>query len=102
MSTVWAVRGEDGSVKHLQSRVQWLPNHTAAAQASHIQQLLADYSDMLEATDIEVRKRLSVAYIVEFIGDHVNDKLHRTLEEEHLRVLEELVNQDELGDEMRH
>jgi hypothetical protein len=29
VSTVWGIRKEDGTVRYLQSRIQWLTNHTA-------------------------------------------------------------------------
>ena len=35
VSTVWGVRKNYGTTRYLQSRIQWLPNHTADAQTHH-------------------------------------------------------------------
>lgn len=82
VSTIWGVRKNDGSVRYLQSRVKWLSNH--------VMDELQRCNAILDEMDIPSTKNLSVAYIVEFIGDHVNNKLHRNLETAHLRQIAEL------------
>ena len=90
VSTIWGVRKNDGSVRYLQSHVKWLPNHTADEQSKHVMDELQRCNAILHEMDMPSAKKLSVAYIVEFIGDHVNNKLHRNLETAHLRQIAEL------------
>ena len=101
VSTVWGIRKDDGSVRYLQSRVQWLPNHTADEQSKHILNHLEKCNEILDQMDIPTEKKLSVINIVEFIGDHINGKLHKNLETEHLQKLQELVRSNDITDDER-
>ena len=94
MSTVWDVRREDGSVRYLQSRVHWLPNHTADVQTQHILQQNRNGRELLEKLNLHSQQSMSAAHIVDFIGDHVNNKLHRNLQDHH--KLDRLIESEEI------
>ena len=92
---MWGVGREDGSVRYLQSRVQWLPNHSANVQTQHILKQQRNGSELLEKLNLHSQQFMSVAHNDEFIGDHVNSKLHRNLEEHQMRELSRLIESEE-------
>ena len=96
VSTVWGVRKEDGSVRYLQSRVQWLPNHTADVQTEHILQQMHKGRELLEKLNLQSQQAMSIVHIVEFIGGHVNNKLHRHLQDHHMTELSHLIESEEI------
>ena len=65
---MWGLHDGDGNVRYLQSRVQWLPNHTADVQTQHIQKDLEKCNAILNSVDIPLTKKLSVLHIVEFMS----------------------------------
>lgn len=101
VSTVWGIRKEDGTVRYLQSRIQWLPNHTADEQTKHVLNELEKCNTVVDKMDIPAPKKLSIAHVVEFIGDHVNNKLHRNLEAEHMRDIANLTASNAITPEER-
>ncbi|CAH1776833.1 unnamed protein product [Owenia fusiformis] len=90
VSTIWTFN--DGN--SLESRVENLPNHTSEAQLDHIKNSLEKTTSILDQLNIPNSSKQSIAYITEFMGDHVNKKLHRELELEHLDCLKKLLQED--------
>ncbi|XP_064624207.1 uncharacterized protein LOC135485742 [Lineus longissimus] len=101
VATAWAGRSENNEVFNMQSRVAWLPNHIAETQLEHIKCVVEKSNDLLKTLDLEPQTKASLAYVVDFMGDHVNSKLVRLLREKHLSDLEELVENGELTDSDR-
>ena len=99
VSTIWGIKNADGQIKYLQARVGWLPNHTADEQSKYILNQLHGFNELLTKLDLPQDKQLSIAHVVEFIGDHVNDKLHRNLEREHLLALQCLTDKQAIPKE---
>lgn len=91
VSTEWGVRREGSSVCYLQSQVQWLTNETVDVHTQHILQQQCNGRELLEKLNLHSQQSMSVAHIVEFNGDHKNSKLHKNLEECHMRELNHLI-----------
>ena len=53
---------EDGSVRYLQSRVQWLPNHTADVQTEHILQQMHKGRELLEKLKLQSQQAMSIVH----------------------------------------
>ena len=49
--------------------------------------------------DLPVQEKASVLYIIEFMGDHINGKLHRLLKQSHIKELEDALDGGLLNEE---
>ena len=87
------LRLEDGSVLKLRGPVTELASHTAAEQMEHnVQHILSDTRRVLKSAGI-VRDchRVSVAYFVRVMGDHVNEALWDLVEAAKFEELDQMI-----------
>lgn len=99
VSTVWGIKRADGQTKYLQAHFGWLRSHTADEQSKHILNQLSGFNELLTKMDLPQDKQVSIAHVVEFVGDHIYDKLHRNLEQEHLLALQTLIDSQAIHEE---
>jgi hypothetical protein len=101
VATGWAGRTPDDKVFNMQSRVEWLPNHIAETQVNHVMRIMERSNNLLKSLDLEPECRASLAYVIDFMGDHVNSKLVRLLRDQHLVDLEQVIENGVLTDDDR-
>ena len=99
VSTIFTFKDKDNKAKPLQSKIRQLPNHTAETQMEHINSILENTNELIQNLDLPLQQRSSVLYVIEFMGDHINGKLHRLLKQSHLEELENALDSGKLNEE---
>ena len=65
-------------------------------QTEQILQQMHKGRELLEKLNLQSQQAMSIVHTVEFIGDHVNNKLHRHLQDHHMRELSHLIESEEI------
>ena len=96
------IRLVDGTVVKLRGPVNELASHTADEQMEHnIQYMLSDTRRVIETAGLlNNPERVSVAYFVRVMGDHVNESLWDRVEVAKFSELEQLILQEAITPEV--
>ena len=63
----------------------------------HIKGILESTNELINSLNLPIQQKSSVLYLVNFMGDHINGKFYKLLQQQHLDKFEAALDSNELS-----